>query len=90
MHWDAWDLNFFAKDGKITGIIDFERALWADPLMEAQFRPVFGDAITNSMRGYGKTSFTPEEEERCHLYTLHLALVMNTECYYRNYDTDFV
>ena len=90
VHWDAWDLNFFAKDGKITGIIDFERALWADPLMEAQFRPVFGDAITNSMRGYGKTSFTHEEEERCHLYTLHLALVMNTECYYRNYDTDFV
>ena len=90
VHWDAWDSNFFVKDGKISGIIDFERALWGDPLMEAQFRPVFGEGISNGMRGYGKTSFTYEEEERCHLYTLHLALIMNTECYYRNYDTDFV
>lgn len=87
VHWDAWNPNFFVKDGKITGIIDFERALWADPLLEAQFRL---EGITNSKRGYGKTFFTPEEEQRCYLYTLHLALIMNTECYYRNYDTDFV
>ena len=38
----------------------------------------------------GKTSFTREEERRCCLYSLHLALVMNTECYYRSYDTDSV
>lgn len=90
IHWDAWDPNFFVKDGKVTGLLDFERALWADPLMEAQFRPFFGEGITNSMRGYGKTSFTFEEEQRSRLYTLHLALVMNTECFYRNYDTDEV
>jgi aminoglycoside phosphotransferase (APT) family kinase protein len=91
VHYDAYDPNFFVKDSKIVGIIDFERALWADPLMEAQFRPFsFGDGITNSMRGYGKTSFTFEEEQRCGLYSLHLALAMYTECYYRNYDTDFV
>jgi hypothetical protein len=90
VHWDAWDPNFFVKDGRIAGIIDFERALWSDPLMEAQFRPFGGEGVTNSMRGYGKTSFTFAEEQRCHLYSLHLALVMNTECYYRNYDTDFV
>ncbi len=91
VHWDAWDPNFFVKDGKVTGILDFERALWAEPLMEAQFRQLFGsDDVTNSMRGYGKTSFTFAEEQRNHLYTLHLALVMNTECYYRDYDTDFV
>ena len=88
VHWDAWNPNFFVKDGRITGIIDFERALWAEPLMEAQFRPLNGPGITNSMRGYGKTSFTFAEEQRCHLYSLHLALVMNTECFYRNYDTD--
>ena len=91
VHWDGWDLNFFVKDGRITGIIDFERALWAEPLMEAQFRFLsFGAGVTNSMRGYGKTTFTCAEEQRCHLYTLHLALVTNTECYYRNYDTDSV
>lgn len=89
VHWDAWNPNFFVKDGKVLGIIDFERALWAEPLMEAQFRyPFFGAGVTSSMRGYGKTSFTPTEEQRNHLYALHLALVMHVECYYRNYDTD--
>lgn len=90
VHWDAWDLNFFVKDGQVTGILDFERALWADPLMEAQFRALAFGGVSESMRGYGKTSFTHTEEERCHLYTLYLALVMKTECYYRNYDTDAV
>lgn len=90
VHWDVWNPNVFVKEGRVTGIIDFERALWADPLMESQFRLLSAEGITSSMRGYGKTSFTFEEERRCRLYSLHLALVMNTECYYRNYDTDFV
>lgn len=90
VHWDAWDLNFFVKDGKVTGLLDFERVLWADPLLEAQFRPLFGEGVTGYMRGYGKTSFTHEEEQRNHLYTLHLALVAKTEGYYRHYDTDEV
>jgi aminoglycoside phosphotransferase (APT) family kinase protein len=90
VHWDAWNLNFFVKEGRITGLLDFERALWGDPLMEAQFRALAFGGVSESMRGYGKTTFTDEEEQRCHLYTLHLALVMKTECYYRNYDTDEV
>jgi aminoglycoside phosphotransferase (APT) family kinase protein len=88
VHWDAWDLNFLVKERRITGILDFERALWADPLMEAQFRALDWARVSEPMRGYGKTTFTHEEEERCRLYTLHLALVIKTECYYRNYDTD--
>lgn len=90
VHWDAWDLNIFVKDGKVSGIIDFERALWADPLMEAQFRSVDAGNISESLRGYGKTEFSPTELVRCHLYTLHLGLVMKTEDYYRHYDTDEV
>ena len=90
VHWDAWNSNFFVKDGQITGLLDFERALWGDPLMEAQFRPVFGVAVTDSMQGYGKTDFSFEEQQRRWLYTLYLALVINTECYYRNYDNDQV
>jgi aminoglycoside phosphotransferase (APT) family kinase protein len=91
VHWDAWHLNFFVKDGAVSGILDFERALWADPFMEAQFRALFfGQGITPSLRGYGKTSFTAAENQRNYLYVLHLALVMNIEHYYRNYDTDDV
>ncbi len=88
VHWDAWNPNFFVQDGRINGIVDFERALWAEPLMEAQFRALDFEGVTNSLRGYGKTSFTSTEEQRNHLYSLHLALVMHVECFYRNYDTD--
>lgn len=90
VHWDAWELNFFIKDGRVSGIIDFERAMWGDYLMEAQFRALDFGGVSDSMKGYGKTTFTHDEEERCRLYTLHLGLVMKTECYYRNYDTDEV
>lgn len=89
VHWDAWDPNFFVADGRVTGLIDFERALWADPLMEAQFRPLsWGAGVTEAMRGYGKTVFSADETRRCRLYTLHLALVMHTECFYRHYGND--
>lgn len=88
VHWDAWNANLFAKDGKINGIVDFERALWAEPLMEAQFRTFLEDGISDRIRGMGKTSFTDAEETRNMLYSLHLALVMHVECFYRNYDTD--
>jgi hypothetical protein len=44
--------------------------------------------VSNALRGYGKTTFTAAEEQRKQLYSLHLALVMNTECYYRHYDSD--
>ena len=56
--------------------------------MEAQFRKFDDGGVTNSLRGYGKTSFTPAEQVRNQLYALHLGLVMHTECFYRDYDTD--
>ncbi len=87
-HWDLWEPNIFVKDGKITGVIDFERVMWAEPLMEAQFRALDWVGVSESMVSYGKISFTQEEIERCKLYTLYLGLVMKTECYYRNYGSD--
>ncbi|MBI9051373.1 MAG: aminoglycoside phosphotransferase family protein [Anaerolineaceae bacterium] len=90
IHWDGWDGNFFVQDGIISGLIDFERALWGDPLMEMQFRPLLLEGNTNSIRGYGKTDFTPTETMRCQLYSLYLALAMYTESFYRNYDNDYI
>ncbi len=90
VHWDAWKPNFFVRDGHVSGIIDFERALWAEPLMEAQFRALSWEGVTESMRGYGKVEFTASELRRCWLYLLHLALVMHVECYFRHYGTDEV
>lgn len=88
VHWDAWKPNFFVKDGHVVGLIDFERALWAEPLMEAQFRALAWGGVDEALRGYGKTEFTPDELRRCWLYTLHLALVMHVECFYRHYGSD--
>lgn len=88
VHWDAWQPNFLVQGGHVRGIIDFERALWAEPLMEALFRALSWDGVSESMRGYGKTEFTPDELRRCWLYLLHLALVMHIECHFRHYDSD--
>jgi aminoglycoside phosphotransferase (APT) family kinase protein len=90
VHWDGWDKNFFVADGRVTGLIDFERAMWADPLMEAQFRALSWDGVSDALRGYGRTRFSDAELVRNRLYTLHLALVMHTECFYRHYPDDEV
>ena len=39
VHWDLWDGNVFVDPAtaQITGISDFERSLWGDPLMEVNF-----------------------------------------------------
>lgn len=88
VHWDLWDLNVFVDSVTldVVGLIDFERALWADPLMEAQFTnkrshdPIF-DA-------YGQRLLDqPHAVTRRRLYDLYLYLVMTVECAYRNYPT---
>ncbi|WP_410767866.1 phosphotransferase family protein [Fontibacillus sp. BL9] len=84
VHWDLWDGNLFVQDGRITGLIDCERALWGDPLMEYYFRGLFGGNPA-FLSGYGKESFTGAEKERLQLYDLYLALILHIECTYRQY-----
>jgi aminoglycoside phosphotransferase (APT) family kinase protein len=89
VHWDLWDSNVFIEPDtlKVVGLIDFERVLWADPLMEAQFTnkrkhdPIF-DA-------YGQRLLDdPEALTRRRLYDLYLYLVMTVECAFRHYPND--
>ena len=86
VEWDLWDSNVMVRDGKIACIIDHERALYGDPLMEAGFTafvlPQFGDS-TAFMRGYGWPELTGTELLRRRLYCLHLMLVMVIETVYR-------
>lgn len=86
VHWDLWDANIFVEDGKITGLLDFERVLWGDPLLEAHFRSF----EPKQLEGYGKTEFTPGELVRCKLYDAYLYLIMIIESFYRHYDTDWI
>jgi aminoglycoside phosphotransferase (APT) family kinase protein len=89
VHWDLWDGNIFVDgpSGRITGIIDFERALWGDPLMEFQYRTL---ETTPAFRlGYGRSLLeSPTAPARRTLYNLYLYLIMIIECSYRAYETD--
>ena len=86
VHWDLWDGNVFVdpQSGRVTGLIDFERAMWADPLMEA----IFGNPDPNSpgVAGYGEPLFKePGQVIRRLLYNAYLYLIMVIECTYRKY-----
>ncbi|MDQ0112405.1 phosphotransferase family protein [Paenibacillus harenae] len=84
VHWDLWDGNVFVEDGRITGIIDFERALWGDPLMEVYFGRF--NHSTGFLQGYGIGELTSAEKNRKALYSLYLDLILAIECAYRLYE----
>lgn len=86
VHWDIWDGNIFVKDGKIEGIIDFERCLWGDVLMEVGFRTYgYRKAFFD---GYGMKGLSPEEERRAKWYDIYLFLTWCIEGEYRKYEDD--
>ncbi|WP_084104750.1 phosphotransferase family protein [Demequina sp. NBRC 110056] len=89
---DLWDKNAMIRDGRIVAILDHERAIYGDPLMEAGFTGIdlatFGDP-TAFMEGYGITELTPTERTRRRLYSLQLSLIMIVETKYRGH-TDTV
>ena len=85
IHWDLWKGNILVCGEQISGIIDFERALYADYLMEHSFR---GKANNDFCTGYGVdvTTLDANAKIRLKLYDLYLALIWVIECYYRDYD----
>ncbi len=85
IHWDLWAGNIFIEDNTITGLIDFERCLWGDALMEYGFR--IHEQNKDFLRGYGITNFTDNQKRRIIWYDIYLFLIMSLECDYRNYET---
>ncbi|MBQ9119918.1 MAG: aminoglycoside phosphotransferase family protein [Lachnospiraceae bacterium] len=86
VHYDMWEGNVFIKGQKVTGIIDWERALFGEPLMEDRFRRHTRNAAF--LRGYGQESFTESEMRRIYWYDVLLYLTMMTEGKYRGYADD--
>lgn len=84
VHWDLWDGNVFIHEGKISGIVDFERAFWGDPLIEYYFGKM-GHSVAFE-EGYGRGIVTEGERDRRDLYDLYLDLLLVIECYYRKYE----
>ncbi|MFE5291151.1 phosphotransferase family protein [Isoptericola sp. NPDC056618] len=83
---DLWAKNSMIRDGRIVAVIDHERAMFGDPLMEAGLTgldlTVFPDP-TPFMRGFGLDELTGSQRLRRHLYTLWLGVTMLVETTYR-------
>lgn len=86
VHWDLWNGNVFIQGSKITGLIDFERCLWADPLMEFGFRAFSQNP--DFLKGYGIAAFTEKQKQRIIWYDLYLYLISSLEYDYRKYPDD--
>ncbi|WNM24407.1 phosphotransferase family protein [Demequina capsici] len=91
VEWDLWPGNVMVLDGRIVALIDHERALYGDPLIEAGFTgvdlPDFGDP-SDFMRGYGLEELTPAEQTRRRLYSAYVLVLMIVETAYRRYPDD--
>lgn len=88
VHWDLWDGNIFVdpQTKQITGILDCERALWGDPLMEANFGAFGSNPAV--LTGYGVDLLASPSARTCRsLYNLYLWLIMTIECTYRQFET---
>ncbi len=85
VHWDLWDGNIFIYDGRITGLIDWERCIWGDPLMEVGFRSHSDN--DSFLKGYGITEFTESEKRRILWYDIYMFVLVSLECEYRKYET---
>lgn len=84
VHWDIWAGNVFIDKGEVTGIIDFERALWADELMEVGFRTY--EYNESFFAGYGREALSKSEKRRALWYDIFLFQIARLECDYRQYD----
>lgn len=88
--WDMWDGNILVsfsdpstKSGaSVSGTIDYERALWGDPLMETTFKSLQGTSPA-LLEAYGAKELTPKERLRRVFYDLHFSLVILIEVTYR-------
>ncbi|MFB6726552.1 phosphotransferase family protein [Kribbella sp. NPDC056345] len=81
IHFDLWDGNILVEDGRVTGLIDGERAFWGDPVAEFVSLTLFSDVDPDLIAGYGADI----DRERLSLYRVYLYLIMLIEGTPRGY-----
>jgi Ser/Thr protein kinase RdoA (MazF antagonist) len=83
VHFDLWDGNILLDDGRVSGIIDAERAFWGDPVAEFVSLSLFRDLDPALLDGYraagGPAAFDPPARRRLALYRVYLDLIMLVE-----------
>ncbi|MCS0499742.1 phosphotransferase family protein [Protaetiibacter mangrovi] len=91
VHGDPWRGNVFVvpESGRVLGLIDVERAMWADPLFDV----VAGDAMNvgdPDPRLAAVPVFSPDERARIELYRIWFTVLMTTEIVPRGFSGDWL
>ncbi|WP_433295881.1 phosphotransferase [Actinoplanes sp. CA-030573] len=84
LHFDLWDGNVLAgPDGELTGLVDGERYLYGDPLLDfvspALMRRIEELPDHPFLAGYRPAPFDEPARIRLSLYRIHLYVLMITE-----------
>jgi aminoglycoside phosphotransferase (APT) family kinase protein len=93
VHWDLWDGDLLVGTvggvPRLTGIVDGERALYADPVMELPSLARVLDSDDGLVAGYVSTGrrlgSSPRSDLRLALYYVYLNLIMLVEATPRRY-----
>jgi aminoglycoside phosphotransferase (APT) family kinase protein len=87
VHFDLWAGNILLADGRISGLVDGERAFWGDPLAEFVSLALLGSIEDDSafLTGYGFPAFDTSARTRLALYRAYLYLLMLVEGVPRGY-----
>ncbi|MGW4063670.1 phosphotransferase family protein [Amycolatopsis sp. NPDC004747] len=79
VHFDLWQGNILVHGGRVSGIIDAERAFWGDPVAEFVSLTLFHDLDAPLLDGYGPALFDAPAHRRLTLYRVYLGLIMLVE-----------
>jgi fructosamine-3-kinase len=73
LHMDVWSQNILVDESaRVTGLVDFDRALWGDPEIEYSVLDYCGISEPAFWTGYGRSRpWTPEAQIRQRFYLLY-------------------
>ena len=55
LHLDLWSANILVQDGRISGILDFDRGMYGDPELEFAVLDTYGNTTPRFFEGYGES-----------------------------------
>ena len=84
VHWDMWEGNVFVENDHVSGIIDWERAMWGEAFMDDRFRK--HNLNKEFLEGFGQQDFTESELKRFRWYDIILYMTMMVEVFYREFE----
>lgn len=88
LHMDVWSQNILVdRDGSVTGLVDFDRALWGDPEIELAVLDYCGISEPPFWQGYGMPrDASPSAEIRRQFYLLYEVQKYMPICVWRRGD----